>query len=240
MTIDPVLTRARGLWEELARVPVSFAPAGGVTVVVSPESWTCPRGWVGVVALDNLAIVTAPSETAAAAVGDVFSSLPAESMVDAVTIRSVLPVADVLGPATLGYLAKADFRPTPAGPFTVDQLPAEHPELRELEKSAGFEDAGEAGLDEITSPAFVVRVGGEVVAASGYRAWPRQTAHLSVLTAPGRRGQGLGRAAASNAVARALAAGLLPQWRARPIESRRVAAALGFRELGAQLSFKLA
>jgi hypothetical protein len=32
--------------------------------------------------------------------------------------------------------------------------------------------------------------------------------------------------------------GLRPQWRARPVESRRVAAALGFRELGAQLSFK--
>jgi GNAT superfamily N-acetyltransferase len=70
--------------------------------------------------------------------------------------------------------------------------------------------------------------------------WEEQTAHLSVLAAPGWRGQGPGRAVASRAVAHALGAGLLPQWRARPVESRRVAAALGFRELGAQLSFKLA
>jgi hypothetical protein len=33
--------------------------------------------------------------------------------------------------------------------------------------------------------------------------------------------------------------GLLPQWRARPEPSRRVARALGFRELGAQLSIRL-
>lgn len=40
-------------------------------------------------------------------------------------------------------------------------------------------------------------------------------------------------------MAHALAAGLLPQWRARPVESRRVALALGFRELGTQLSVGL-
>ncbi|MFD3663840.1 hypothetical protein ACFWVF_25200 [Streptomyces sp. NPDC058659] len=45
---------------------------------------------------------------------------------------------------------------------------------------------------------------------------------------------------ASAAVAHAIAAGLLPQWRARPHSSRRVAAALGFEELGAQLSVELA
>ncbi|PWS40209.1 GNAT family N-acetyltransferase, partial [Streptomyces sp. ZEA17I] len=43
----------------------------------------------------------------------------------------------------------------------------------------------------------------------------------------------------SEATAHALAAGLLPQWRARPAASRRVAAALGYRELGAQLSVRL-
>ncbi|NUS16469.1 MAG: GCN5-related N-acetyltransferase, partial [Streptomyces sp.] len=42
--------------------------------------------------------------------------------------------------------------------------------------------------------------------------------------------------AASAAVAHALAAGLLPQWRARRVAPRRVATALGFRELGAQFS----
>jgi GNAT superfamily N-acetyltransferase len=239
MPIDPVLAHARGLWEELARVPVSFDPAGSVAVVVSPESWMCPPGWVGVVLLDGSAIVAAPNRAAAAQIEAAFSGLAVEALVDTETVGALLPVADVLGPATLGYLGEHDFRPAQVE-LQVEELAVGDPELRRLEKSAGEDDAGEAGLDEITSPVFVIRTNGQVVAASGYRLWPQRTAHLSVLTAPGWRGQGLGRTAASHAVGHALTAGLLPQWRARPAESRRVAAALGFRELGAQLSFKLA
>jgi RimJ/RimL family protein N-acetyltransferase len=61
-----------------------------------------------------------------------------------------------------------------------------------------------------------------------------------VLTAAAARGRGLARAAASAAVARAIEEGRLPQWRARPLASRRVARALGFRELGFQVSIRLA
>lgn len=239
MSIDPLLAHAHGLWEELARVPVAFGSAGSVRVVVSRESWISPSGWVGVVLLGGSAIVAAPSQAAASRVGEAFFGLAGDALVDAETIGAVLPVAAMLGPATLGYLGRGDFRPVSSGPL-IDQLAAGNVEILDLERSAGGEDAGEAGMGEITSPAFVIRVDGKVAAASGYRVWPRRTAHLSVLTAPELRGQGLGRAAASCAVAHALAAGLLPQWRARPVESRRVAAALGFRELGAQLSFKLA
>ncbi|WP_406278078.1 hypothetical protein [Streptomyces sp. NBC_00191] len=70
MSMDPLLARAWGLWKDLAGVPVSFAPTGGVNVVVSPESGMCPVGWVGVVALGGLAIVTVPSESAAVMVRD--------------------------------------------------------------------------------------------------------------------------------------------------------------------------
>ncbi|WP_228011192.1 GNAT family N-acetyltransferase [Nonomuraea phyllanthi] len=105
--------------------------------------------------------------------------------------------------------------------------------------SVAEEDAEESGLAEVSSAAFVVREGGRAVAASGYRPWLEMAAHLSVLTAPGHRGRGLARRAASAAVADALAAGLLPQWRARPEPSRRVARALGFRQHGAQLSVRL-
>ncbi|MGW0248621.1 GNAT family N-acetyltransferase [Nocardia goodfellowii] len=104
---------------------------------------------------------------------------------------------------------------------------------------AGEADRDESGFDEITSSAFVVCSAGVVVSAAGYRVWPNRTAHVSVLTASDRRGQGLARAAASAAVEHALRQGLVPQWRARTAESRRVAAALGFRELGAQLSLRL-
>ncbi|WP_442789096.1 GNAT family N-acetyltransferase [Kitasatospora sp. NBC_01302] len=106
----------------------------------------------------------------------------------------------------------------------MEQLPGERRELRGLEERAGEEDSREAGLWEITSPAFVVRDAGEVVAAAGYRSWPSRTAHISVLTAPAWRGRGLARVTGSAAAAHALAAGLLPQWRARVPASRRVAA----------------
>jgi RimJ/RimL family protein N-acetyltransferase len=223
---------------ELAAAPVSFEPAGGVRVVASPESRLCPRGWVGVVVLGDAAIVTAPDEHVAEAVGAAFADLSVEATVNPDAVAAVLPVAEVLGPAGLSYLSPAEFRPALAGGLLVEQLPVEHSDLRELEHSAGPEDADEAALAEITSPAFVVRVDGTAVAAAGYRAWPRRTAHISILSSPAWRGRGLGRAAASSAVAHALAEGMLPQWRARPPASRRVAAALGFRELGAQLSWR--
>ncbi|MGW3512893.1 GNAT family N-acetyltransferase [Streptomyces sp. NPDC000994] len=179
-----------------------------------------------------------PSESAAVVVRDALAGLPVEAAVDAAAVREVLPVARVLGPAVLSYVSPEDFRPVAAS-STVEQLPGHHPALRSLEKIAGHEDTAEASLDEITSPAFVVREHGKVVAAAGYEAWPRRTAHISVLTAPAVRGRGLARATGSAAVTHALAAGLLPQWRARPRASRRVAAALGFEELGAQLSIEI-
>ncbi|MFJ7947113.1 GNAT family N-acetyltransferase [Streptomyces sp. NPDC096354] len=240
MSIDPLLVRARGLWEDVASAPISFASDGGVRVVVSPESGMCPAGWVGVVTLGGSAIVTAPNEDAASIVRDALAGLPVEAVAAAGAVRGVLSVARVLGPAALAYVSADGFRPLKPGVLTVEQLPGEHPDLRSLEKLAGEEDAGETGLEEITSPAFVLRKDGQVVAAAGYRVWPSRTAHISVLTAPAWRGRRLARAAGSATTAHALAAGLLPQWRARVPASRRVALALGFRELGAQLSIELA
>lgn len=234
------MARARELWEDLARVPVSFAQPYGVNVVVSPRSGLCPVGWVGVVALGGSAIVTAPNDSAAVIVRDALGRLPVEAVVDSALIREALPVARVLGPAALSYVSAAGFRPADTGALAVEQLPAFHLDVRSLERMAGHEDAGEADLEEITSPAFVVREHGQVVAAAGYRAWPRRTAHVGVLTAPQARGRGLAQVTGSAAVAHALAVGLLPQWRARPPASRRVAAALGFEELGSQLSVEIA
>lgn len=240
MSTDPLLTRARGLWEDLASAPVSFAPPGGVDVVVSPESGLCPAGWIGVVSMGGSAIVTAPTERAATIVRDALQGLPAAAVTEAEKVREVLPVTRVLGPAKLAYVSADGFRPASPGSLTVRQLPGGHPDLRALEGLAGEEDAQEAGLWEITSPAFVISLGGEVVAAAGYRSWPSRTAHISVLTSPAWRGRGLARVTGSATAAHALAAGLLPQWRARMAASRRVAVVLGFRELGAQLSIELA
>ncbi|GAA3820033.1 hypothetical protein GCM10022206_67770 [Streptomyces chiangmaiensis] len=238
--MDPLLARARALWEGLAAAPVSFAPGGGVSVVASPESSLCPAGWVGVVSLGGAAVVTAPTKRSAALVRDGLAALPVAAVADADAVREVLPVAQVLGPAALSYVSPDTFLSASPGGQAVRQLPSDHPELRSLEEAAGEDDAEEAALSEITSPAFVVRAGGGVVAAAGYRSWPGGVAHISVLTDPVWRGRGLARVTASATVVHAFAAGLLPQWRARPPASRRVAVALGFQELGAQLSVELA
>lgn len=138
-------------------------------------------------------------------------------------------MTDVRGPAHLAFLDAPDFRAPRAG--AVEAVPPGDADVAALLAAVPPADAEESGLAEITSQSFVVRG-----AAAGYLSWPGGVAHLCVLTAPERRGRGLARVVAGAAVADALRHGLLPQWRARPEPSRRVARALGFRELGSQLS----
>ncbi|MBL1110315.1 GNAT family N-acetyltransferase [Streptomyces sp. 5-8] len=238
MAVDPLLKQAQALWETLAAVPVSFPLAEGLNVVTSPVSRLAPPSWTGIVVLGDSAIVTAPTDRAAQMLRRVLGGLPTSALASPAAVRAVLPVNEVLGPAVLGYVSRDVFRPVPAD-RSVERLAPGHPDLLALVKSVPPEDAGESAMDEITSAAFVVRKGADVVAAAGFQAWPASAAHLCVLTAPGERGRGLARQVASAAVAQALADGLLPQWRARPTASRNVARALGFRELGSQLSLRL-
>ncbi|MFB9411489.1 GNAT family N-acetyltransferase [Dactylosporangium matsuzakiense] len=224
-----MLERVRRVWTGMAAAPVHFTDAA-VTVVVSPASHLSPPGWVGIVTIGDAAIATAPDEHTAGAVRRALGGLPVTAVTDPQLIGARLPLAGVLGPATLAYCDAARFRPI-AGATAAD--PAD---LRPLLDRVPGDEAAEAGLDAITSPAFVVRDGPAVVAAAGYEIWPGGVAHLSVLTDPAHRGRGLARTVAAAAVTAALDAALLPQWRARPEPSRRVARALGFQELGAQLS----
>ncbi|MEU6250292.1 GNAT family N-acetyltransferase [Glycomyces sp. NPDC047010] len=228
--------RARSLWQTVASAPVTF-PATGVQVVASPGSRMCPPGWAGIVALDGSAIATVPAAHAVAPVQHALDGIAAASLTEPAALRAVLPVGTVLGPATLAYVSPETFIPAETG--AVERLAPGHPDLKALLESANTDDADESGIDEITSAAFTVREHGKVVAAAGYRSWPAATAHLCVLTAEAARGRGLAKLVASAAVDDALAASLLPQWRARPAASRRVARALGFRELGSQLSVAL-
>jgi RimJ/RimL family protein N-acetyltransferase len=163
------------------------------------------------------------------------AGLSAASVTDAGVLASRLNIAEILGPATLAYLDAADFRRRDGPPVVL----AGPTDLDAFIEAVDPADRAESGIEEITSPAFAVWEDDRVWAAAGYRDWPCRTAHLSVLTGPWARDRGLARAAASAAVAHALAGGLLPQWRARSGASRHVALALGFRELGAQASLRL-
>jgi RimJ/RimL family protein N-acetyltransferase len=236
MPVAPLAARARELWEHLARAAPGFATA--LSVAVSPRSYLCPPGWVGIVVIGDAALATAPDPETARLVEQVLAGLPAASLTGTAVLADRLPVAESLGPASLAYLDPADFRPWP-GDAAITPLDLDHHGLRQFLLAADAEELEESGIEEITTPAFAVREHGQVVAAAGYRDWPRDTAHLSVLTAATARGRGLARTVASAAVAHAVREGKLPQWRARPAPSRRVARALGFRELGSQVSIRL-
>ena len=236
MPLNELTARARAVWASLARVPVAFAPV--VRVAVSPGSSLCPPGWAGLVVIADAAIATAPDTHAAQIMQHALSTVPAASVTDAAVLSRKLTIAEMLGPASLAYLDPADFQPSGRpGAETVDVL---DPGFRRFLSQADTGDLAESGLAEITSPAFVVREEEHIAAAAGYRDWPGQVAHLSVLTAFHARGRGLGGAAASAAVVHALREDRLPHWRARPEASRRIARRLGFRELGSQVSIRLA
>lgn len=77
MDNDPLMNRARRLWESLAGVPVSFAPSGGPVVVTAPASALAPPSWVGTVLLGDAALVTAPTDEVAHVVRRALRGLPA-------------------------------------------------------------------------------------------------------------------------------------------------------------------
>jgi GNAT acetyltransferase len=229
--------QVRELWEHLAGTVTGFAPA--VSIAVSPQAALCPPGWIGIVVIGDAALATAPDHETARLAGQALSGLPAASLTSTDVLTSRLPVAEILGPAALAYLDPAEFHPGP-GDADITPLGSDDLGLRQFLLAAGADDLRESGLEGITTPAFAVREHGQVAAAAGYRDWPRGTAHLCVLTAAAARGRGLARSAASAAAAHAIGEGKLPQWRARLEASRRVARALGFRELGSQVSIRLA
>lgn len=237
----------------LAGSVTAFPTDGGVAVAVAPDSLLCPPGWVGVVELEGSALVTAPDDATAERVR-VLTGLPPGSRTDTGVVRAHLRVADVLGPARLAYLDAASLTTVElrTAPPRADRTQDARPDLRDVvtldPHSEGLrallnrveaDDADESGVAELTSPAFVLHRGGAVVAAAGFRAWPGDVAHLSVLSAPDVRGLGYGRLVARAATTAALDAGLLPQWRARVEPSQRIARSLGYRDLGSQLSVRL-
>lgn len=114
MSADPLLVRARGRWETLAAVPVSFAPSGGLTVVTSPGSGLCLPSWVGLVVLGDAAIATVPTEDAARVLRRVLAAVPVGSLTQSAGIQVVTPVAETLGPAASAYASRDGFRPSPA------------------------------------------------------------------------------------------------------------------------------
>jgi GNAT superfamily N-acetyltransferase len=231
-----VLDRIREVWRLELHAPGAFRRPGRHVQV---RAETDPsRAWVGVVALAGATCVSLPPGAADRRRDLDALDLDAELTDPAVFAQAIGPVRRSIGPATLAFLdpATAAARDQPR----VESLPASHDAVGRLAAACG-PDAEESGLLDVDAPVAVWRVGDLVVAASGYQIWHGRLANLSVLVHPAHRGRGLGTAVSAGAVAWSVAAGLLPQWRARTtlLASRQIARSLGFVELGRQATYEL-
>lgn len=114
-------------------------------------------------------------------------------------------------------------------------------ESQQLRGACPPDDVNESGLAE-ASDVFTILAGEAPLAGSGYQEWQGLLAHLGVLVPPGMRRQGLGSTAAGVAAHEALAAGLIPQWRASTGNqaSQQLARKLGFELAGSQTTVLLA
>lgn len=219
-------------WRHLA----GAEPHGQLRVVVNPECWLAPPGWVGIVAIGDVITASVPRAELEEPVQSALAGVAGREATSVDFLLARMPPATAtLGPAHLFY-PPANFEPP-----DVEGEKAEGTEIARLLAVAASKDLDESGFANIESAAFVSRASdGAVASACGYRRWPNGVAHLSVLTHPEHRRRGHARRAAAAAALNAVAEGLLPQWRARPIASQRLALELGLIRMGAQLSVQLA
>lgn len=222
---------AKRAWARLSGLP----SLKGTQVIIDAESPLAPRGWIGILTLAGTITACVPRPElegpVAAALADLTSG---EATSPDVVVRRLPPTLGLLGPAALFYLPTHYLLDDP---IDVEEVSAN--ELQTLFDAAPPDELDESGLLHVTTTVFGSRSAtGALAAACGYRRWPNDVAHLSVLTHPAYRRQGHGRHVATATIQRAISEQLLPQWRARPPASQALARSLGLQEIGAQLSLQ--
>jgi hypothetical protein len=230
---DETRERVRAAWAAIANVE-ALQP---LQVLVQPESRLCPPGWVGILRIDDCVTAIAPTPELVRPLIEALADLsPSDATSPERVIERLPGVVEILGPATLSY--RGDRFPATASAVLVDVVPLST--IGDLLGAVAAEELEESGFEQVTSSVSIIRSElGEPIAACGYRQWPPQIAHLSVLTRADHRGKRLATAVAIGAIWRALGEGLLPQWRARFAASQGVARVIGFEEMGAQLSLRI-
>jgi GNAT superfamily N-acetyltransferase len=196
------------------------------------------EGYGGVFALfrESAKVVSLPPEHAEM-LRPIFSNLSADFSPKELESISLPIASTIIGPAFIGY---ADDVPPPAHAaraLTIEDGLA----AAALQTACSEIEWQHGGSDVSGRPASGVFVGSQLAALAGYEVWGGTIAHISVITHPEHRGRGFGTAAGAHLSARALAAGLLPQYRTLYANqpSIRLAGSIGFVRYATSLAIRL-
>jgi GNAT superfamily N-acetyltransferase len=167
---------------------------------------------------------------------------PPAEVFDVGLLRRVFGAAvdRVIGPAWLGYADAGDVRPAPTmGTRLLTEQ--DLPELRRLEAACGPTAWEHSGIDPARPPVFGCFAGGRLAAAGMLERWGDRLLHVGIVTHPGCRGRGYGKAVVSAMSAHGLATGGVMQYRTLQanLPSVAVARALGFRRFALTLAVRL-
>jgi GNAT superfamily N-acetyltransferase len=166
---------------------------------------------------------------------------PAEAF-DATLLRELFGAAvdQVIGPAWLGYADASDFRPAPTRGtrLLTDQ---DLPELQRLAAACGPTAWEHSGIDPVHPPVFGCFVGDGLAAAGTLERWGDRLLHVGIVTHPGYRGRGYGKALVSAMSAHGLATDRVMQYRTLQanLPSVGIARALGFQRFALTLAVRL-
>ena len=152
-------------------------------------------------------------------------------------VAALSPVTErVIGPAFIGY-ARAIDAPSSR---TCELVPIDTAAIDALRQACSSEewDHGGGSDDDVR---FGIYIDGKIVAMAGYEIWGLNIAHVSVITHPTHRGHSYGRSVVARTAQRALADGLLPQYRTLESNraSMRIAISLGFQSYARSLAVRL-
>jgi GNAT superfamily N-acetyltransferase len=156
---------------------------------------------------------------------------PPAEVFDVIVLRQVFGTAvdRVIGPAWLGYADASDVRPAPTlgtRRLTEQDLPA----LQRLAAACGPTAWEHSGIDPTHPPVFGCFAGDTLAAAGMLERWGDRLLQVGIVTHPGYRGRGYGKAVVSAMSAYGLATGGVMQYRTLEanVPSVGIARALGF------------
>jgi GNAT superfamily N-acetyltransferase len=224
---------AREYWASFFDCPVTNLFTSPCRVGLhGPES----DGYWGASALflDGAAMISIPPESDAL-LGDLLAD-PTRLASPAGFAAALAPVAAVtLGPAYVGYASSI---PDVGGSARSLDLP-DAAALHRLEIECGPIE-WEHGGSPIEHPCSGAFIDDQLASLAGYEVWGGTIAHISIVTHPAFRSRGYARNAVAHLATRALAAGLLPQYRTLEsnLPSLRVAERLGFSQFAASMAVR--